>query len=269
MLALDGVSVRLGRRTVLSAVRLAVAPGELVALVGPNGAGKSTALAVLAGDLAPMRGSATLDGRNITTYSAAALALRRAVLPQSSALLFDFVVEDVVALGRAPHARHATAAHDAAVVRAALAATDLLAFAQRRYTVLSGGERARVHLARALAQIWDGKGAYLLLDEPTAALDLAHQQHALAIARRWARGGAGVLAVLHDLSLAAQHADRLVLLADGRVLAEGSPDTVLTAGNIRAAYGIDSVICPHPTEGHPVVFPRAPQIDINRPALTC
>jgi iron complex transport system ATP-binding protein len=259
MLALDRVTARLGRRAVLHEVSLAVAPGELVALVGPNGAGKSTALALLAGDLRPVSGVASLDGRGIAAWPARELALRRAVLPQHSGLLFDFTVADVVALGRAPHAGRATAGEDAAAVRGALAAAELLALADRRYTALSGGERARVHLARSLAQIWD---------EPTAALDLAHQQQALAVARAQARGGAGVLAVLHDLTLAAQHADRLVLLAEGRVVAEGAAAAVLTSANIRRAYGLEVVVCPHPTEGHPVVLPKASQIDINPAALT-
>jgi len=264
MLALDRVTVRLGGRTALRAVSLRVAPGEVVALVGPNGAGKSTALGVLAGDLTPAQGKAVLDGRPLIGFSPAELARRRAVLPQQGGLLFDFLVEEVVALGRAPHADRSTARQDATVVRAALAATGLKDFAARHYTGLSGGERARVHLARVLAQLWDGEGPrYLLLDEPTAALDLAHQQQALALAGAWSRQGIGVLAVLHDLSLAAQHADRMVLLAEGAVIAEGHPSDVVTPANIRLAYGIEAVVCPHPDEGHPVVLPRAPEIDIS------
>jgi iron complex transport system ATP-binding protein len=265
MLALDRVTVRLGGRNVLREVSLQVPPGELVALVGPNGAGKSTALGVLAGDLRPTQGAARLDGQPLPALSPVALAQRRAVLPQQGGLLFDFTVAEVVALGRAPHAGRSTARQDAAVVRTALATTGLNGFAARRYTGLSGGERARVHFARVLAQLWDAEGpCYLLLDEPTAALDLAHQQQALALAGAWARNGFGVLAVLHDLSLAAQHADRMVLLCDGTVLAEGHPTEVVTPANIDRAYGIEAVVNPHPEEGHPVVMPRAPQIDISR-----
>jgi len=270
MLALEAVSLRLGSRTVLDAVSVQVRPGELVALVGPNGAGKSTALTVLAGDLRPERGAAVLDGRPVADWPLAGLALRRAVLTQGSGLLFDFTVAEVVALGRAPHAARATAARDDAVVGAALAAMQLVDFADRRYTALSGGERARVQFARALAQVWDGEGTrYLLLDEPTAALDLAHQQQALALAKAWAAAGFGVLAVLHDLTLAAQHANRLVLLSAGRVLAEGSPDAVLTAEQLAQAYGVDALIYPHPEQGYPVVLPRAPRIDNIVPTPTC
>jgi len=265
MLALDWVSVRLGGRLALREVSLQVAPGELVALVGPNGAGKSTALGLLAGDVRPVQGTVRLDGRPVSAFKPGELARRRAVLPQEGGLLFDYRVEEVVALGRAPHADRSTARRDAAVVGAALAATGLGGFAARRYTGLSGGERARVHLARVLAQLWDSEGpCYLLLDEPTAALDLAHQQQALGLAAAWARQGIGVLAVLHDLTLAAQHADRMALLAEGAVIAAGHPSEVVTPANIRRAYGIEAVVCPHPKQGHPVVLPHAPEIDISR-----
>jgi len=272
MLALDRVSARIGDRAVLHDVSLVVRPGELLALIGPNGAGKSTALAVLAGDLSPSAGSATLDGRALAGWRLDALARRRAVLPQGSGLLFDFPVREVVALGRAPHADRTTAGQDAVIVTAALAMAGLAGFADRCYTALSGGERARVHFARALAQVWDGgeggAARYLLLDEPIAALDLAHQQQALALAHAWARAGFGVLAVLHDLSLAAQHADRLILLTDGRMLAEGAPVEVLTPGNLATAYGVEVTIYPHPEQGYPLVLPRAPRIDIASRSLT-
>lgn len=256
MLALHDATVRIGRATLLDGVSLAVRPGEVLAVVGPNGAGKTTALRALAGETAPAAGAATLDGQALADVGAEGLALRRAVMPQASSLPFDFSVLDVVLLGRTPH--RATRADDLDAVHRAMRAAGVADLVGRRYPTLSGGERQRVHLARALAQL-DGpdRGAprYLLLDEPTSALDIAHQHAVLRTARGRAAAGAGVLAVLHDLNHAAQYADRLAVLAGGRLVACGPPRDVLTAGVVARAFGVAVVVTEHPCAACPLVVP--------------
>lgn len=239
MLEARGLHLRRGGRPVLSGVDLAVAPGQLVAVCGPNGAGKSSLLAVLAGDLGPERGAALIDGASVASLDARALARRRAVLEQAPNLSAAFTVETLVRLGA--EAVPESPADPARLVHEALDAVGMAAFAARRADRLSGGERARAHLARVLAQLWAGRaaggGRYLLLDEPTASLDLAHQVTVMRAARHAADGGAGVLCVLHDLNLAAAFADHVVLLGAGRVVAAGPPERVLTAPALTALYG--------------------------------
>lgn len=256
--------VRRGARTVLDGVDLAVGPGEFVALIGPNGAGKSTLLAAIAGDLDPAGGQILLDGRPLTEWSPGERARRRAVLPQASTLDFPFSVLEVVAMGRTPYGRPGKA--DAAIARRALALVGLPQLAARPYTRLSGGERQRVHLARVLTQLWDpaldgeggmrGPAPYLMLDEPTASQDLGSQKRVLETARRFADAGGGVLCVLHALDQAARYADRLCLMADGRITASGPPAAVLTAAALEDAFGVPVHIHHPPELDHPLVIPR-------------
>jgi iron complex transport system ATP-binding protein len=263
MLSADEIRVRYGAAEVLKGPSLAVAPGEVVAVLGPNGAGKSTLLAVLAGTLRPQRGAAALEGRALAEWSPRALALRRAVLPQQSELAFGFSVLEVVLLGRSPHAGTSTRDADLAVAEACLAEAEVAHLAGRVYTTLSGGERQRVQLARVLAQIGfpdvgfpdaaGGAGRYLLLDEPTASLDLAHQHATLRTARRAAARGIGVLAILHDLNLAALYADRLVVLSRGTLAAAGAPEAVLTEALVREVFDLAVQITRHPTRGCPQI----------------
>jgi len=241
------VTVRAGASTLLDAVSLALAPGELVAVAGPNGAGKTTLLRVLEGDLVPAAGAVLLDGRPLRAHRPRDLARRRAVLPQDTRLAFPFTVAEVVRMGRWPWPP--SPSRDHAAVAAALAACDVTHLADRRVPTLSGGERTRVALARVLAQ----DTAVLLLDEPTAALDLRHQRAVLAAARARADAGRAVLAVLHDLNLAAAHADRVVLLDAGRVVADGPPAAVLTADRLTALYGTPVIVTRHPARPHPLV----------------
>ncbi|GGX52775.1 heme ABC transporter ATP-binding protein [Streptomyces minutiscleroticus] len=247
-----GLHVRLGSRAVLSGVDVAARAGEVLALVGPNGAGKSTLLAALAADLPAAEGVVRVHGRPAGDWSAPALALRRAVLPQSAALSFPFPVEEVVRMGRAPWAGTERAAEDDAAVAEAMAATEVTAFADRPFPALSGGERARVALARVLAQ----RTRLLLLDEPTAALDLRHQELVLRICRERARAGDAVVVVLHDLGLAAAYADRVAILRAGRVVADGPPGEVFTAGRLTDVYAQPVEVFPHPRTGAVLVAPR-------------
>jgi len=256
-------AVRLAARGVTVAHAVSAAPaledasidvraGELHALVGPNGAGKSTLFGVLAGDLAPDAGDVLLDGAPLGGIPPRLLARHRAVLLQQNAVSFPFTVEQVVRMGRAPWARTPAEVDDDAIVARALEATDLVALAGRTISSLSGGERARAALARVLAQACD----VLLLDEPTAALDLRHQEDVLRVARSRAREGAAVAVVLHDLNAALGVADRATLLAHGRVVATGDPAEVLTAEAIEDVYGQPVDVFPHPVTGIPVVAPR-------------
>jgi iron complex transport system ATP-binding protein len=252
------LSVRIGTKTLLADVSLAVRAGELVAVVGPNGAGKSTLRRVLCGDQQPTAGEVLMDGRPLGAWSLVERARARAVLPQDSTLNFPFTAFEVVLMGRTPHVRGAEEPRDYEIARAALAATEADHLAERLYPTLSGGERQRVQLARVLAQIWEPTPAgtrYLLLDEPTSNLDLAHQHSTLAVARRLAGAGVGVLIILHDLNLAAQYADRIVMLKEGRVTAAGPPDEVLTQTAIHATFAVPVLVTRHPARDCPLVVP--------------
>lgn len=245
MLRLKGAGFQAGRRQILRGVDVAVRPGSLTALIGPNGAGKSTALSLLAGDVAPSTGVAMLDGRPLADYSALALAQRRAVMRQGGDIAFAFTVAEVVAMGRAPHAAAGNPSADREAVAAALAAADLQGLGGRPVGLLSGGERQRVQFARALAQTigLEGRG-YLLLDEPTASLDLRHQHDLLARARRAARQGLGVLAVLHDLNLAAAYADEVVVLHEGERVAGGPSADVLQPEILSGVFDVPLRLVP-------------------------
>jgi len=232
---LDAVGVIRDGRPVLDGVTLEVRAGEVLAVVGPNGAGKSTLLAVLSGERAPTTGSAALDGTPLAGYAPLELARRRAVLTQDNALSFPFRVRQVLEMGRSPWARTARIEDDDRALADAASRADVAHLLDRRFTELSGGERARVSLARVLAQ----DTPVVLLDEPTAALDLRHQEDVLAIARELAADGRAVVIVLHDLSLAGAVADRVALLAAGRLEAIGTPKQVLTAEAVSRVYGVE------------------------------
>ncbi|MFJ6884877.1 heme ABC transporter ATP-binding protein [Streptomyces californicus] len=246
-----GLSVRLGGRQVLDSVDLTAHAGEVVALVGPNGAGKSTLLAALAADLPAGSGEVRVDGRSTADWSAPELALRRSVLPQSAALSFPFPVEDVVRMGRAPWAGTEREDEDDAAVAAAMAATEVTRFAGRPFSALSGGEKARVALARVLAQ----RAPLILLDEPTAALDLRHQELVLRICRERAAAGDAVVVVLHDLGLAAAYADRAAVLHEGRIAELGPPEQVFGGDLLGEVYRQPVEVFPHPRTGKPLIVP--------------
>lgn len=238
-----GIVVILGGRRILDGIDIDVTPGAVTAIVGPNGAGKSTLLNVLAGDIVPQTGSVTLNGRPLSEWSSEERALQRAVLPQTPELAFSFRAWDVVELGRHPYRSRASAAENRAAVQGAMDATETMDVAHRDTRTLSGGELHRTHYARALAQLWSplesGHSRFLLVDEPTSSLDLFHQHAILSKAREVARSGAGVLAVLHDLNLAAAYADNVLVLTNGRSDALGTPEQVLTKERISRIWRVN------------------------------
>lgn len=244
------VGVELGGVTVLENINLTVHAGELLVLVGPNGAGKSTLLDVLSGERRPSRGTVTLDGRALGGIRHVELARLRSVLTQENTVTFPFLVSEVVAMGRSPWARTIEGRGDISAVARAMEATDIAHLAARRYTQLSGGEKARVSLARVLAQ----DTPVVFLDEPTASLDLRHQEDVMRVGRQMADEGRAVVVVLHDLSLASAYADRLALVSNGRLEAQGPPVDVLTEERVERVYGLTVEL--HLVAGRPVVVPR-------------
>jgi iron complex transport system ATP-binding protein len=253
-LALEGVGARLGPRAVLGGVDLAVAPGEVVGLLGRNGAGKTTLLRIACGVLQPEAGRVLLDGAPLAALGRRARARAVALVPQDTQIPFPFSVAEVVLMGRTPHLGPLgfEGARDLAVARRALERMGIAALADRSILSLSGGERQLAIVARALAQ----EPRLLLLDEPTAFLDLRHRLEVLTVVRELAAGGTSALVVSHDLAVAARFCDRVALLAGGRVLASGPPSEVLTPDLLRAGFGIEADVQTGP-DGVPVVVPRA------------
>lgn len=250
-LAASGLSVSIDDARLLVGVDFEARPGELHALLGPNGAGKSTLLGALAGDVKPSEGNVTLDGRSLADWKLRDLARARAVLLQQHDVFFPFTVREVVEMGRAPWRGTASEDDDDRMIAEAMELTDVTALADRAVPSLSGGERARAALARVLAQ----GASTLMLDEPTAALDLKHQEDVLRLARERAASGDTVIVVLHDLNLAAAYADRVTLLQRGRIVASGEPRSVLTAERITAVYGQPVEVFDHPRTGVPLILP--------------
>jgi iron complex transport system ATP-binding protein len=246
---------RYGAVEALRGVSLSVAAGEFVGVLGPNGSGKSTLVKALSRVLRPASGRVLLDGADVWRLGPRAVARKVAVVPQDAPAPFDFTALEVVLMGRSPHLSRLAAegVEDLRIAREAMERTDTWAFAGRPITQLSGGERQRVTLARALAQ----EPRLLLLDEPTSHLDLGYQMETLErLAALNAESGTTLLAVLHDLNLAAAFCARVVLLSEGRIVADGSPDAVLTQERLRDVYRVEVLVLPDPVHGRPHVYPK-------------
>ena len=239
-LAVDGLSVALDGRRVVREASWRLAAGELVALLGANGAGKTTALRAVLGLTPRAAGTVRAGGDDPARMPPSARARRIAYLPQMRPLAWPVQVRDVVALGRFAHgaALGRLAGADAEAVARVLAECDLERLAERPCATLSGGELARVHVARALA----AEAPFLLADEPTAALDPLHQHQVMQLLRAGADAGCGVLVVMHDAALAARTADRLLWMADGRIVADGEPEATLTPARLAEVYGVRAVV---------------------------
>jgi len=263
MIAIDSVDVTVGGRKILHGVSMEAPAGKLTAVIGPNGSGKSTLLKALCRDYA-YSGTISLDGRDIASMRPVEIASLRAVLPQSSSLPFPFTVREVVAMGLTagrPGVHPRALQH---LPEEALARVDLSGFGGRFYGELSGGEQQRVQLARVLCQVWepviDGVPRYLFLDEPVSSLDIKHQLMIMGVAKRFARQGGGVIAVLHDLNLTALYADAILALRDGRVVASGRPEAVLTDTVLEAVFDVPLRVGAAPRAGMPFVLPQSVEI---------
>lgn len=238
-LSANGVTVSRSTRTILTDVSVSLKPAQFSVILGPNGAGKSTLLSALAGLLPATSGSVELDGEAVASLDPKHRARRIGLLPQNAEAHWNISGEALIALGRYPHQRGwGISPADRAAMDNAMALTDTGQFADRPVNSLSGGERARVLMARVLA----GEPDYILADEPLANLDPGHQIDMLNLLRAEADKGRGVVAVLHDLGSALRFADYIVLLHKGRVFADGAPNAVLTRENLREVYGIDAAI---------------------------
>ncbi|MFK7702110.1 heme ABC transporter ATP-binding protein [Pseudomonas caspiana] len=255
MLSVSGLGLQTGSNWRLRDIDLSLVGGEVLGVLGPNGAGKSSLFGAMSGELSPSTGHVLLEGESLSTWTGRERAQKLTVLPQTSTLEFDFLVNQVVGFGRLPHDSGAQA--DAEIVEQVLAHCALSHLTERSYTQLSGGERQRVQLARALAQLWPAvPGKTLLLDEPTAALDPRHQHASLQRIRQLAADGVSVALVLHDLNLASRYCDRLLLLAEGRIHALGTPAEVLQPHVLHEVFGLEVLIQEHPVDGYPVVIVR-------------
>jgi len=258
MLSADSISLKRGNKLLLDRISLTVKPGEVLSIVGPNGAGKSSLLKILCGEVTPDSGSVKMGNGCINDWTKAEMARVRAVLPQSSVLSFPFKVEEVVSMGRSPHRAYSSKQRDKQIVAQAMALVDIQYLSGRDINSLSGGERQRVHLARVLSQIWDpisnqknddnNQQRYLLLDEPTSALDMRHQHAVFDIARRFAlEQNVAVLTIVHDLNLASQYSDQVVMLLNGQMQYYGPTVDGLQQDKICSVFDIDAKVL-QPTE---------------------
>lgn len=223
---------------------------------GPERGRQSTLLRLLSGEWLPTAGAVELNGRDLSQWSERARAQVLAVLPQVSTLAAEFTALEVVLMGRTAHVTRGESVDDYSIARDALAAVEAAALEDRIYIALSGGEQQAVQLARVQAQIWSSPDAHLLLDEPTANLDPAQQHRMLGVARTFARRGVAVLVILHDLNLATQYADSVLVLKQGRATAYDPPNEIFTAETIHSSFGFRALVVPHPSRPVPLIVPE-------------
>ena len=252
-LRLDNISLGYTRRAVLHNISLEAKPGEMLGIIGPNGSGKSTLIKGITRLIQPISGQIFLDGKDIASMNRQDLARLVAVVPQNPTLPELFTALEVVLMGRTPHLGllRYEGEKDLATVQKAMETTQTLAFAERRVGELSGGERQRLIIARALAQ----EPKIMLMDEPTANLDINYQIETLDLARQLCREQELIVVVtLHDLNLASQYCDRLIMLSDGRIYCHGTPKVVINAQTIKEVYGAEVYVYPHPFNNLPTTL---------------
>lgn len=251
-LTADCVSYTVGSRALVKKVTLELSAGEVLAIVGPNGAGKSTLCGLLAGDLRPTEGAIEVCGHLVRTTKPAILARTLSMLNQHTLIRFPFTAREVVMMGRYPHIPRwkSPKESDLTLADEAMESTQVMHLSARIYPTLSGGEQRRVSLARILAQ----DTPVVLLDEPTTALDIGHQQLIMSLCRDLADDGRAVLAVLHDLNLAGEYANRVAVMAEGEVKALGRPEEVLCPDLLSEVFNQPVMVMPHPQTGKPVVL---------------
>lgn len=259
MIEATHICVQRGKKQILNHISLHAKSGALTVIIGPNGSGKSTFIKALSGEI-PYSGKITLNSHDVNQTKTSEMAKMRAVLPQSTVLVFPFLVHEVVELGLSVNQCVMTKTELQNLTQKALERVGLADYSHQYYHKLSGGEQARVQLARVLCQIWEpvyhGIPRWMILDEPIASLDIQHQIVVMDIAKNFARCGGGVLAVLHDLNLAAHYGDKIILLKQGEIHCEGKASTVLTTKNLRDVYHCALNVSELPKTDVPFILPQ-------------
>lgn len=256
MLSTSGIQYNIGKKSILSDIQADFAPGSFNMILGPNGSGKSSFLKIFSGEKDHFKGMVSYDGVNIRKIKKEELARRRAVMSQEPELNFPLQVDEVVMMGRYPHFSFRPGQKDESICDAVMNRLDLTQLKYRNYLTLSGGEKKRVQFARVLAQVWERPVAgnrYLFLDEPLASLDIKYQQGFLQVARELAQEGMVLVAVMHDLNLAIQYADKLFFLKEGRSVAQGAPGEIIHESLIEEVYGVRARVIKNPDNGKPLV----------------
>jgi iron complex transport system ATP-binding protein len=256
MLRTENISYRIGKKNILKGVSAEFQPGEFNMILGPNGSGKSTFLKIFSGEIHGNEGTVFYAGKQIRSIKADELAKYRAVMSQQPELSFPLTVDEVVMMGRYPHFSFNPNKKDEVICGEVMQRMNLQSFSDRNYLTLSGGEKQRVQYARVLAQVWEKPAhgyRYLFLDEPLASLDINYQQEFLQIAREFARQDTVLIAVMHDINLAVQFADKLFFLKEGELVAKGKPEEILTEELIRKVFNVQTSIIKNPVSGNPLI----------------
>tara|TARA_R110001599_G_scaffold39338_7_gene120016 strand:+ start:1437 stop:2231 length:795 start_codon:yes stop_codon:yes gene_type:complete len=254
----QSLSISIDKKTLLDSVDLTIRPNELTILIGPNGAGKSTLLKACSGDMLPTYGEILINQTSIHSFSSAKLAKTRAVMTQSYEMGFGFTVIEIVSMGCFTYEEQVSQHQKREIIRDVMDFMEIAHLSERNFMTLSGGEQQRTQLARVLAQLWlpyeQEEARYLFLDEPTSSLDVFHQYHVLSLAQELTKRNIGVLAVVHDLSLAASFADQLVLINNGEIITKGVPESVLQRSHLANVYGIKAEYFHHSVGAKPSVL---------------
>lgn len=256
MLSVNNLSFTIDNKQILQQLSLQFLPGKFNVILGPNGSGKSTLLKIISGGLHHYNGDVIYNSAGLKTLHNASLAKVRAVMGQQPELSFPLTVSEVVMMGRYPHFDLQPAKNDRDICNEVMVNLNLLAFAERNYLTLSGGEKQRVQFARVLAQIWQLPAVgnrYLFLDEPLNSLDINYQQEFLQTATTFAKNNTVLIAVLHDINLATQYADQLFFLKEGQLVASGTTEEILTAELIKKVFGVNVAVIVNPISGKPLV----------------
>lgn len=261
MLRVESVSYEIGKRYLLKDITFSIRKGEMVAILGANGAGKSTLMKILCREKEPSEGKVVYDGKNLNDYTLKELSERRATLYQQNFISLAFTVEEVVLMGRYGKGGKNTNLLNRIVLEETLEVCGINHLVERSMLTLSGGEQQRVHLARVLAQVWDNKDSLLLLDEPIANMDMLYQHQTLAIVKALAKKGYMVVCVLHEINMAAQYADRIIMLKGGRKWWDGAPEEVFTSRNIFTAFGLHTSVQTNPQTLFTQVTPKGIKFD--------
>lgn len=259
MLKTENIHYSIGDKLILNGIDAEFIPGEFNMILGPNGSGKSSFLKIFSGETKATKGSVLYNGQNITDLKKEELAKRRAVMSQEPELSFPLMVEEVVMMGRYPHFTFNPNKKDIDICREVMERMNLVSFKDRNYLTLSGGEKQRVQYARVLAQVWEKPATgfrHLFLDEPLTSLDINYQQEFLQVARNFANDNTVLIAVMHDINLAIQYADKLFFLKEGSIVVHGRPEDILSEDLIENVFNVQSTIITNPITGNPLVIYR-------------